>query len=78
MRGLDELLIDLCTGLPHDVGNVDAGVAVHAVSIELEVPVESAIGKSAELHACLPRGLMTTGFQLPLSRLCARFDRRLD
>ena len=77
MKGLEELLIDLCTGLPLEAVNVEAGIAVHAVSIELEVPVESVIGQNAELHACLPRGLMETGFQLPHARLCARFGRRL-
>ena len=73
MRPLADLIVALVEGLPTSAGSEALGAIVAVASLELAVPVEARIGRSGELFATLPRGRMTTGFQMPHGRLRARF-----
>lgn len=76
MQRLEDLLSDLLDALPPDAGGADDGVRVLVTSVDVDVPIESRIAPGGQLRACLPRGRLRTGFELPLGRLGARFTRR--
>ena len=73
MRPIDDLLIALAESLPVGAGSPETGAVVAVTAVDVALPVEAHIGRDGELRASLPRGRMTTGFQVPHGRLRARF-----
>jgi hypothetical protein len=72
MVGFDQLLIELMRSLPTSAGDEDSQIAV--TDLDLEVPLEARIESRGTLKATLPRGRMSTGFDVPLARLRVRAE----
>jgi hypothetical protein len=72
---LDAMVPELLDRVPLAVGDADAGLDVAIVELSIELPVESRIEPGAELHLCVPRGRLATGFDPHHGRLRARFVR---
>ena len=73
MNPLARFLAALVDSLPQPIGAESDGVRLVADSVDLLVPIESHIGQHGELRVSLPRGRMSTGFELPLGRIRAQF-----
>jgi hypothetical protein len=69
---LGDLMVALVGALPSTAGEPGAGATITVTTLDLTVPIESRIGGQGVLHASLPRGVMDTGFRLPLGRLKMR------
>ncbi len=72
MVGFDELLIELLRALPTSAGDEDSQITV--TDLELTLPLEARIDARGTLKATLPRGRMTTGFDLPHAHLRVRAE----
>lgn len=75
MNDLGALLLDLVGSMPDDAGSPEDGVVVAVDALDVALPVEARIGAAGELMARLPLGRLHTGFETPLARLRARFER---
>jgi hypothetical protein len=75
LRSLGELLAAVTAMLPLEAGSAAAGASVAVSTLDLDVPLEARIEAGAELRVSLPRGRLATGFDVPLGRLVAHFDR---
>jgi hypothetical protein len=73
MRAFADLILALAESVPAGMGSASVGLAIDVTAVELTVPVETHIAKGGDLRACLPRGRLATGFQLPHGRLMASF-----
>jgi hypothetical protein len=74
VTGFGEFVARLGSSLLQVAGGPDAGVALVVTSVDLSLPLEATLRAGAELEASLPRGMMSTGFELPLGRIVARFE----
>ena len=72
MVGFDELLIELLRALPTSAGDEDSHIAV--TDLDMTLPLEVRIDSRGTLKATLPRGRMTTGFELPHAHLRVRAE----
>lgn len=45
------------------------GIGIEVTEVRMDLPVEARIVRGGELEMSLPRGMMKTGFGLPLGRL---------
>jgi hypothetical protein len=74
LRPLAELLGAVTAALPLEAGSVAAGASVAVSALDLDLPLEARIEDGAELRVSLPRGRLSTGFDVPLGRLVAHYD----
>jgi len=74
MTTLRQAMLDLVDDLPEAAGSSETGLRVAVSAVELALPVEGRIGRGAEFLVDLPRGRIATGFDIPVSRISARFE----
>jgi hypothetical protein len=69
MTRVDELVGHLVDSLAAYSADHDADADVLVTSLDLDLPVEARVADDGVLLMSLPRGLLATGFELPLGRL---------
>ena len=69
MKAVDRVLLELFESLP------DEHALVRMTHIDLALPFEARLVDGAELELSAPRGRLSTGFDAPLARVSARFER---
>lgn len=73
MRGLDQLIVDLVDALPgHGVQGAD--LALVPVDLDLDLPLTLRQDAAGGFIAALPDWRLSTGFEVPISRLRAHFE----
>lgn len=69
MIAIDRVLMELLESLPHE------HELLRMTRVDLDLPFEARMGARAELEMSAPRGRLATGFDAPLARVSARFER---
>lgn len=72
MKGLDAILRELLENLPA-ITSDEAGISLVPVDLFLDLPLEIKQDGHGHFLAVLPSSRLATGFEVPLSRLTARF-----
>ena len=67
MRPLDELVVEILGDLLSVGGQ--PGLMLAVTGLDVSLPVEVLIGANARLWLSPPRGVMRTGFEMPLGRV---------
>ena len=78
MNPLGELLRSLLDAVPLDAGGAEAGIRLEVDQIELAIPIESRLARDGRFLACVPRGRIATGFDLPHGELALVFSRAVE
>jgi hypothetical protein len=74
LQAFGDLIVALIEQLPMGVLDAAGTTSVEVTSVALDLPLETRLGRGAEVRASLPRGRLATGFQIPLGRLSAHFQ----
>lgn len=75
MTRLESLITELGLSMPAAAVAPGSREGVGITAIDMDLPVESAIGDGAALSLSLPRGRLATGFDPHHGRLRVRFTR---
>lgn len=75
MNALELLIVGLVDTLPSDAGGPEDGVRVEISAIDLEIPVETHIGRHGVVCASLARTRLATGYDAELGQMTLRYER---
>jgi hypothetical protein len=72
VNSVQDFIAELAARVPRLVDQA-TGMAIDVTELVIDLPVESRIGREAQLALSAPRGLMMTGFAPSHGRLRVRF-----
>ena len=75
MNNLSEFLQTLNDDLPAGVIDPDTREGIGVEAFELTLPIEARSGDRGQLQVSVPRGRLSTGFDMPPGRLRVSFMR---
>jgi hypothetical protein len=74
-HGIEDVLCAIADSVPVDSGTPEDGVVVQVTDFQVNLPLESRMDADGSLRVTLPRGMLATGFDPPLARIRASFER---